>query len=133
MRKGRCKLQWIATNVFILFGLIFIIIELELIKKEINTIKKQTQKGTGFFRIRTVRLSPTPVTDIEVATSFNSHLLQIWYNLFMLFWVQILDHIAGFLPWVNSIWKLYVCKRFDDINKLDVGLWGVKFYIFDVT
>ena len=50
MRKGRCKLQWIATNIFILFGLIFIIIELELIKKEINTIKKQTQKGTGFFR-----------------------------------------------------------------------------------
>ena len=48
MRKGRCKLQWIATNIFILFGLIFIIIELELIKKEISTIKIQTQKGTGF-------------------------------------------------------------------------------------
>ena len=48
MRKGRCKLQWIATNCFILFGLIFIIIELELIKKEINTIKIQTQKGKGF-------------------------------------------------------------------------------------
>ena len=75
MRKGRCKLQWIATNVFILFGLIFIIIELELIKKEINTIKKQTQKGTGFFRIRLVRLSPTSVTDIGIATSLNLHLI----------------------------------------------------------
>ena len=83
MRKGRCKLQWIATNVFILFGLIFIIIELELIKKEINTIKKQTQKGTGFFRIRLVRLSSTPVTDIEVATSLNSHLIITDLTLFV--------------------------------------------------
>ena len=108
MRKGRCKLQWIATNIFILFGLIFIIIELELMKKEINTIKKQTQKGTGFSD-----LTSEIVTNIDVAASPNWPLvvtdLFCSYYFESLFWTILQDFCHG--QWVNSIWNLNVNMR----------------------
>ena len=116
MRKGRCKLQWIATNIFILFGLIFIIIELELIKKEINTIKKQTQKGTGFFRIQPLRLSPLLfVTNIRHRYRCRSLLeFMLIITRFILFHGILSPNFGPycrFLPWVKSIWNLYVCMR----------------------
>jgi len=116
MRKGRCKLQWIATNIFILFGLIFIIIELELIKKEINTIKKQTQKGTGFFRLTS-----------EIVTNIRHHhqcrgLPELTFScnrfiLIVLFGVLILDHIAEFLPWPMGQFHMELKRKHARLTK----------------
>ena len=108
MRKGRCKLQWIATNIFILFGLIFIIIELELIKKEINTIKKQTQKGKGFFRIQPLRLSPLLfVTNIRHRYRCRS-LLEFMFNYYKI----------HFVPWYfeSKFWTILQVSAMGQIH-----------------